>query len=144
MARAAELERIAMLYVEGLLTADGSAVPFSDDVRRSHLIVVPGVPLAWQVAQGADVVRADFTHERLTARRNMRITVDSDRGSVVLLWESGMESEFARAITIVDRFVIVDGLIREIEIISIPQGGSFGQVPYADWDTMVRTTQAQG
>jgi hypothetical protein len=138
------LERIALAYVDALMTANGSAVPLHPQVRRAHLIVVPGAPLAWQIAEGAETVRADFPREALTVRRNMRITVDAERSSVVLLWESGMAADYARAITIVDRFVIEDGGIREIEIISIPQGEPFGEVAYAGWDGMVEATREAG
>jgi hypothetical protein len=141
LADAAALEQIAMRYVDGLMTADACLVPLHPEVRRAHLIVVPGAPLAWQIAQGADQVRDDFTHEALTVRRNMRINVDRERSSVVLIWESGMAADFAKAITIVDRFVIEGGLIREIEIISIPQGQPFGEVAYAGWDHMIESAE---
>ncbi len=131
-----------MLYVDGLMSAEGGAVPFSPDVKRSHLVVSPGKPISWQVAHGAETVRRDFANERLLTKRNMRVTVDVERGSVVLLWESAMDNEHARVITIVDRFLIVDGQICEIEIISIPQAQSFGEVPYAGWAQMIGETEA--
>ena len=136
-----ELEQIAMQYVDGLMTADGSKVPLHNDVTRAHLIVVPHAPLSWQRARGAGLIRADFSRERLTKKEKMRVTVDPHRSSVVILWESAMDNEFARAITIVDRFVIQEGLITEIEIISIPQGQPFGESKYAGWDKM---TEAAG
>jgi hypothetical protein len=131
-ATAAELERIALLYIDALLAADDSAVPLCPHIRRAHLIVHCGTPAVWQIAEGADVVRRNIREERLTARRNMRLTVDSARSTVVVLWESGMDSEAAAAITIMDRFVIRDGLISELEIISIPQGKPFECVAYSD------------
>src|ERR1700756_1084050 len=94
---AAELERIAMLYINGLMAADGSKVPLHNDVTRAHLIVVPHAPLAWQRARGAELIRADFSRERLTVQRKLRVTVDPRRSSVVVLWESGMDNDFARA-----------------------------------------------
>lgn len=58
--------------------------------------------------------------------------MDRERSTVVVLWESSMDADMAAAITIMDRFVIRDGLISELEIISIPQGRSFECVPYSD------------
>ncbi len=133
MTDARELERIAMLYIDALLTADDSKVPFAADVKRAHLMVLPGAPYAWQMAQGADIVRADIRRERLTVRNDVRATVDTERSTVVVLWESGMDHDGARAITIMDRFVIRDGMIAELEIISIPQGQAFKRVPYPGW-----------
>jgi hypothetical protein len=133
LSRSAELERVAMLYIDGLMTADGGEVPLHKDVTRAHLIVVPYAPLSWQRARGAELIRADFSRERLTVKKNMRITVDPHRSSVVILWESAMDDDFARAITIVDRFVIKEGLITEIEIISIPQSRPFVENEYAGW-----------
>ncbi|MDB5396918.1 MAG: hypothetical protein JWM91_4424 [Rhodospirillales bacterium] len=133
MAEAKELERIAMLYIDALLTADDSKVPLAPDMKRAHLMVLPGAPYVWQMTEGADTVRADIRREKLTARKDLRVTVDPERSTVVVLWESGMEFDDARAITIMDRFVIRDGLIAELEIISIPQGQPFERVPYAGW-----------
>lgn len=127
---ASELERIAMLYIDALLAADDSAVPLSPDVRRAHLIVHCGAPAVWQIAEGAEVVRRNIREERLTLRNNVRVTVDCKRSTVIVLWESGMDAEAAAAITIMDRFVIKDGLISELEIISIPQREPFECVPY--------------
>jgi hypothetical protein len=133
MSDAQELERIAMLYIDALLTADDSKVPFAPDVKRAHLMVLPGAPYVWQMAEGADIIRADIRRERLTVRKDLRVTVDAERSTVVVLWESGMDYEGARAITIMDRFVITDGMIAELEIISIPQGQAFDRVPYPGW-----------
>ncbi len=133
MAEALELERIAMLYIDALLTADDSNVPLAPDLRRAHLMVLPGAPSVWQTTEGAETVRADIRRERLTARKDLRVTVDAERSTVVVLWESGMDYDGARAITIMDRFVIKDGMIAELEIISIPQGLPFERVPYAGW-----------
>jgi hypothetical protein len=133
MADAQELERIAMTYIDALLTADDSKVPFAPDVKRAHLMILPGAPYAWQMAEGADIIRADIRRERLTVRKDLRVTVDTERSTVVVLWESGMDYEGARAIAIMDRFVIRDGMIAELEIISIPQGQSFERVPYPGW-----------
>lgn len=134
MATAAELERVAMAYIDGLMSADDSKVPLRPDVRRAHLMVLPGAPFVWQMTEGAETIRADIRRERLTACNDLRVTVDVDRSTVVILWESAMDFDGARAITIMDRFVIADGMIAEIEIISIPQGQSFARVPYAVWD----------
>jgi hypothetical protein len=133
MAEAQELERIAMLYIDALLTADGSKVPFSPDVKRAHLMILSAGPHVWQMAEGAETIRADIRRERLTERKNMRITVDIERSTVIVLWESSADFDSARAITIMDRFVIADGLITELEIISIPQGQPFERVPYQGW-----------
>jgi hypothetical protein len=130
-AAASELERIARLYIDGLLSADDSKVPLSKNVRRAHLIVHCGGPHVWQIAQGAETVRRNIRAERLTQCRNLRVTVDRENSTVVALWESAMDADGARAITIVDRFVISDGLISELEIISIPQNQPFAQVPYS-------------
>jgi len=128
-----ELERIALLYIDALLTADDSKVPFAPDVKRAHLMVLPGTPYAWQMAEGAETIRADIRRERLTACRDLRVTVDPERSTVVALWESAMDYEGARAIAIMDRFVIRDGMIVELEIISIPQNQPFERVPYPGW-----------
>jgi hypothetical protein len=133
MADAQELERIAMLYIDALLTADDSKVPFAPDIKRAHLMVLPGAPYVWQMTEGADTVRGDIRRERLTARKDLRVTVDTERSTVVVLWESGMDYDGARAITIIDRFVIREGMIAELEIISIPQGQPFDRVPYPGW-----------
>lgn len=125
-----ELERIALRYIDALLAADDSSVPLSEGVRRAHLIVHCGAPAVWQIAEGADIVRRNIREERLTARNNVRVTVDCARSTVIVLWESAMDIEAASAITIMDRFVIRDGLISELEIISIPQREPFRQVPY--------------
>jgi hypothetical protein len=130
---ASELERIALLYVEALLTADDSKVPLAVDVKRAHLMVLPGAPYAWQMTKGAETIRADIRRERLTASHDLRVTVDAERSTVVLLWESAMDYDGARAIAIMDRFVIRDGMIAELEIISIPQNQPFEQIPYPGW-----------
>jgi hypothetical protein len=127
---ARELERIALLYIDALLSADDSAVPLSPDVRRAHLIVHGAGPAVWQIAQGAATVRRNIREERLTARKNLKVMVDTEQSTVIVLWESGMDLDAARAITIMDRFVIADGLITELEIISIPQSQVFAKVPY--------------
>jgi len=133
MTDASELERIALTYVDALLTADDSKVPLSAAVKRAHLMVLPGAPYAWQMAKGAETIRADIRRERLTACCDLRVTVDTERSTVVVLWESAMDHEGARAITIMDRFVIRDGLITELEIISIPQNQPFHHIPYPGW-----------
>ena len=127
------LEQIAMSYIDALLTADDSKVPFAPNVKRAHLMVLPGAPYAWQMAEGAETIRADIRRERLIACRDLRVTVDVERSTVVVLWESGMDYDGARAITIMDRFVIRDGMIAELEIISIPQGPPFERVPNRGW-----------
>jgi hypothetical protein len=133
MADAQELEHIALTYIDALLTADDSKVPFAPDVKRAHLMILPGAPYAWQMTEGADTIRADIRRERLTACRDLRVTVDAERSTVVALWESAMDYDGARAITIMDRFVIKDGMIAELEIISIPQGQPFERVPNRGW-----------
>jgi hypothetical protein len=133
MAEREELERIAMLYIDALMTADDRKVPFSPNVKRAHLMILSAGPHVWQMAEGADTIRADIRRERLTAQENLRVTVDTERSTVIVLWESGMDYDGARAVTIMDRFVIRDGQIMELEIISIPQGQPFERVPYQGW-----------
>jgi len=133
MADPACLEHIALTYIDALLTADDSKVPLSADVKRAHLMVLPGAPYVWQMAKGAETIRADIRRERLTACCGLRVTVDTERSTVVVLWESAMDYEGARAIAIMDRFTIRDGLITEIEIISIPQNEPFECIPYPGW-----------
>jgi hypothetical protein len=133
MADAAELECIAMTYIDALLTADDSKLPLDPDMKRAHLMVLPGAPSVWHITQGAETVRADIRRERLTACRDLRVMVDTERSTVVVLWESGMDYDGARAITIMDRFVIKDGQIAELEIISIPQAQPFDRVAYTGW-----------
>jgi hypothetical protein len=133
MADAQELERIAMTYIDALMSADDSKVPFAQDVKRAHLMVLPGAPYVWQMTEGADTIRADIRREKLTVRKDLRVTVDTERSTVIVLWESGMDYDGARAITIMDRFVIRDGMIAELEIISIPQKQAFDRVPYPGW-----------
>jgi len=139
----AELEAIAMSYVEGLLSAQGANIPFSPDVVRAHLIVTPGKPMAWQMTKGADEIRSNVQREKLTARKNLRTIVDVENSNVVILWESGMEIPYARHITIMDRFVIKDNLITEIEIISIPQGEEFQRTDFPGWDAMVKDASGE-
>ncbi len=131
LSEARELERIAMLYIDGLLAGDDSQVLLSPDVLRAHLIVHSGGPYVWQMARGAETVRRNIREERLILRKNLRVMVDVEKSTVVVLWESGMDAEVARAITIMDRFVIKNGQISELEIISIPQSEAFAHVPYA-------------
>jgi len=133
MADPVYLEHIALTYIDALLTADDSKVPFAPDVKRAHLMVLPGAPYVWQMTEGADAIRADIRRERLTACCDLRVTVDAERSTVVALWESAMDYEGARAIAIMDRFVIRDGMIVELEIISIPQSRPFARVPYRGW-----------
>src|SRR5471032_3390977 len=85
MTQRAELERIAMLYIDGLLAADDSKVPLSPDVKRAHLMVLSAGPHVWQMAEGADVIRRDIRRERLTARKDMKIMVDTEKSTVVIL-----------------------------------------------------------
>ncbi len=124
------LECIALTYIDALLTADDSKVPLAPDVKRAHLMILPGVPYVWQMTEGADMIRADIRRERLTACCDLRMTVDAEQSTVVALWESAMDYGGARAITIMDRFVIRDGMIVELEIISIPQNRPFERVPH--------------
>jgi hypothetical protein len=133
MADVQHLECIALTYIDALLTADDSKVPFAPNVKRAHLMVVPGAPYVWQMTEGADTIRADIRRERLTACCGLRVTVDAEQSTVVALWESAMDYDGARAITIMDRFVIKDGMIAELEIISIPQGQPFERVPNRGW-----------
>jgi hypothetical protein len=133
MADAHNLECIALTYIDALLTADDSKVPLAPDVKRAHLMILPGAPYVWQMTEGAETIRADIRRERLTACRDLRVTVDAERSTVVALWESAMDYDGARAITIMDRFVIKDGMIAELEIISIPQGQPFERVPNRGW-----------
>ncbi len=133
MSDAKALERIALLYIDALLTADDSKVPFAPNVKRAHLMVLPGAPYVWQMTEGADTIRADIRRQRFTACCDLRVTVDAERSTVVVLWESAMDHDGARVITIMDRFVIKDGMIAELEIISIPQGQSFEHVPNRGW-----------
>jgi hypothetical protein len=127
------LECIALTYIDALLTADDSKVPFAPNVKRAHLMVLPGAPYVWQMTEGADTIRADIRRERLTACCGLRVTVDVEQSTVVALWESAMDYDGARAITIMDRFVIRNGMIAELEIISIPQNQPFERVPYPGW-----------
>jgi hypothetical protein len=133
MSVAQALQDIAMSYVDALMTADPGKVPLAPDVKRAHLMVLPGAPYAWQMAEGAETIRADIRRERLTACRDLRVTVDAERSTVVIVWESAMDYEGARAITIMDRFIIRDGRIAELEIISIPQNQPFVRIPYPGW-----------
>ena len=133
MADIQELECIALTYIDALLTADDSKVPFAPNVKRAHLMVLPGTPHVWQMTEGADTIRADIRRERLTACCGLRVTVDAEQSTVVALWESAMDHDGARAITIMDRFVIRDGMIVELEIISIPQNQPFARVPNRGW-----------
>jgi hypothetical protein len=133
MADVQHLECIALTYIDALLTADDSKVSLAPDVKRAHLMILPGAPYVWQMTEGAETIRADIRRERLTACRDLRVTVDVERSTVVALWESAMDYDGARAITIMDRFVIRDGMIAELEIISIPQGQPFERVPNRGW-----------
>ena len=133
MADVQHLECIALTYIDALLTADDSKVSLAPDVKRAHLMILPGAPYVWQMTEGADTIRADIRRERLTACCDLRVTVDAERSTVVALWESAMDYDGARAITIMDRFVIRDGMIAELEIISIPQGPPFERVPNRGW-----------
>jgi hypothetical protein len=73
MATAQELERIAMLYIDGLLSADDSKVPLSPTIKRAHLMILSAGPHVWQMTEGAETVRRNIRGEKLTARENMRV-----------------------------------------------------------------------
>ena len=121
-----ELIAIAQTYLDGILSCDGSGAALADD--------------CWRVEQGrntgtsaAEIRAALKTMSYVESIRDVRWFVD-DGGEHVIAWYvldvAGVTSFIA------ERFRIVDGLIREIEVVFAFAMGA-GLKPWPDDPTMV-------
>ena len=138
------LERIARLYVDALLSHDGSKLPLAPTVRRTENALTN--------AKGPYEVRESFARTTMVeAAREPRMFVDTRTGDVVVLFrldidlkESGGagdkttragDTEYKVAVSVpagtytvheAERFRIKDGYITEIEIIAHVEQGKGG------------------
>ena len=97
----------AMTYIEGLQKGDGAGVRFAPHVRRTH-------NGGNKPEQGAEVLRARVSQERLTGHRNLRLTVDEKKGDVFAFWVTG--GPMPQTAHIAERVRVAKGLITEIEV----------------------------
>ena len=95
----------AMTYIEGLQKGDGAGVRFAPHVRRTH-------NGGNKPEQGAEVLRARVSQERLTGHRNLRLTVDEKKGDVFAFWVTG--GPMPQTAHIAERVRVAKGLITEI------------------------------
>lgn len=113
-----------MLYLDSLLLGDDSKVPLAHDVWRTHTLA-NGRPAAEdRVVSGEAEIRESIRQEKLLFRRHLRLFVDEALGQVIALFQIGTDFPGARLCTVMDRLRIVDGFIKEIEIISVPKEGA--------------------
>jgi len=120
-----ELIAAASLYLDGIVTHDGSRVPFAPDCRRTEQARVTG--------SSAEELRDSLARmPEMTGRRNTRFVVDDRTGSVVAFTQLQLPATDDPApsgrtyprgsgepttVHLAERFRIADGLIREIEAI---------------------------
>ena len=120
-----ELIAIASRYLDGIVTRDGSQVPFAADCRRTEQARVTG--------RGAEELRDSLSRMPvMTGRRNTRFVVDEPAGMVVAFTQLQLPATDEPApagrtyprgsgkpttVHLAERFRIEGGLIREIEAI---------------------------
>jgi hypothetical protein len=136
---AACLQKIANLYLEALLSHDGSKLPLGPDVRRTENALTN--------ARGPFEVRESFARTMMVEGvRDVRFYVDAPKGEVVVFFRLDVDlkaadaesttragnTEYKVAVTVpegtytvheVERFRIVHGLITEIEIVAHVEKG---------------------
>jgi hypothetical protein len=131
----------ATAYIDGLLSHDGSKVPLASDVRRTENGLVN--------ANGESEVRASFAETKMVkAARNLRFIVDEQQHQIVAYFlidialagpaqseTKAGDKRYKVAVSVpggsytvheAERFLIDDGLIKEIEIIAHVEKGSGG------------------
>ncbi len=126
------LERTAMLYLDGLLAADDSRVPFAPGVRRTHTLAIPRSSREDREVHTEAQIRASMREEKLLFRHGLRVFVDTAQRQVIAFWRTGTELAGARWVSCVNRIHVTDGCIDEIEVISIPRD-SPPEFPSAPW-----------
>jgi hypothetical protein len=120
-----ELIEAASRYLDGIVTRDGSRVPFAPNCRRTEQARVTG--------SSADELRDSLSRMPvMSGRRNTRFVVDETTGSVVAFTQLQLPetddpapggrtyprgSGKATTVHLAERFRIADGLIQEIEAI---------------------------
>lgn len=134
------LKSIARIYLDALLSHDGSKLPLAPNVRRTENALTNAV--------GANEVRESFARTHMVeAVRDARFIVDAQAGEVVVLFRIDIDlkeadakdtttragnSEYKVAVTVpagtytvheAERFKIVKGYITEIEIIAHVEKG---------------------
>lgn len=137
------LRSIASLYLEALLSHDGSALPLAPDVRRTENALTN--------ASGEHEVRESFARTHMVeAVRDPRFFIDARSGDVVVFFAIDVDlseadanatttkaggSEYKVAVTVprgtytvheTERFHIVHGAITEIEIVAHVETGKGG------------------
>jgi hypothetical protein len=98
----AELIAVAEGYLDALMSRDPSGVALAPDVTRTDHGKV--------VASDADTIRSIIKHEPLGTMNSRRALVDGE--NVVVAYDLDMDDAF---VYLIERFHIVDGLIRAIE-----------------------------
>jgi hypothetical protein len=120
-----QLIDIASRYLDGIVTRDGSQVPFAADCRRTEQARVTG--------RSAEDLRDSLSRmPAMTGRRNTRFVVDEPAGSVVAFTQLQLPATADPApagrtyprgsgkpttVHLAERFRIEGGLIHEIEAI---------------------------
>jgi hypothetical protein len=104
------LYEAAGTYLDALMIADGSAVMFAPDVRRTQN--------GRNIQEGEEALRASVARERLAFKRNFRLFADEHSGQVMALWLTGTNRPPDNVSTahVIERLRIEDGLISEIEV----------------------------
>ena len=137
------LEKIGRIYIEALLSHDGSKIPLADNVRRTENALTN--------AHGPDEVRESFVRTDMVKQaRDIRYWADETLGDIVYFFRLDIDltkdqigdgttragnTDYKVSITVpegtytiheAERFRIVRGLISEIEIISHVEPGKGG------------------
>jgi hypothetical protein len=136
------LQRVASLYLEALLAHDGSKLPLAANVRRSENALTN--------ARGPFEVRESFARTTMIeAIRDPRYYIDVAEGEVIVYFRIDVDlkaadangqtkagdTEYKVAVTVpagtytiheAERFKILRGVIREIEIIAHVETGKGG------------------
>lgn len=136
---AACLTKVASLYLDALISHDGSKLPLAATIRRTENALTNAV--------GEHEVRESFARTHMVeAKRNVRFFPDPASGNVVLMFQIDVDlkeadaeattkagsSEYKVAVSVpkgtytvheAERFKIVKGMITEIEIIAHVEPG---------------------
>jgi hypothetical protein len=135
------LERVGHLYIEALLSHDGSKLPLAPDIRRTENALTN--------ARGEGEVRESFAHtDMIKAVRDVRAYVDEKKGDVIFYFlididlgqkdvaadgatQAG-DTRYKTAVTVpagtytvheAERFQIAKGMIQAIEIMAHVEPG---------------------
>jgi hypothetical protein len=136
------LERIARLYIDALVTHDGTPLPLAPTVRRSENALTN--------ARGPYEVRESFARTHMVEGvRDVRLYTDAEKGEVVAFFRADIDlkekdadattragdTDYKVSVTVpagtytvheAERFKIVDGYITEIEIVAHVEKGKGG------------------